>query len=196
MYYPFLGLYTCTVALGKHFCWPSSSLQREARGSLQWTQAGCIGKDCKVLSQVMAISLLFSSVQNPKYSWLAKYYLDNEEPMCFTTLCSLNLCYIIDALYSIYALYITSIEATTGIFLLWSPAAEKCDSHNCPTGYITIWYFSSDSVLRNPHHLQRLPHISRQKQYWFRGSRALYLWLEHSVFLKPSNLSSASEIWA
>lgn len=58
---------------------------------------------------------------------------------------------------------------------------------------VTIWYFSSDSVLRKSHHLQRFSHISRQKECLWRKQSSISV-TRTVCFFKPYNLSSASEI--
>lgn len=103
MHHTFLVLYTCTIASRKNFCCLFSSLLRQAYGSSYWMQTGCIGKDCKALFNVVAISLLFSSVgkkkknnsknQKPQNLSLPDIFLPMNN-LCFTTLCSLNLCHI------------------------------------------------------------------------------------------------------
>lgn len=63
---PFLRCTPAQLLLERIFCCLFSSLLRQAYGSSYWMQTGCIGKDCKALFNVVAISLLFSSVGKKK----------------------------------------------------------------------------------------------------------------------------------
>lgn len=119
-----------------------------ACGNLYWTQTGYVGKDCKVLFKVMAISISFSSVQKTKYSQLSRYYLANEKPVRFA------------AWYSSIALYMLTYKLLSMGFCYDLHQLKNVIVMTALCQYrvqVTIWYFSSNSVLKKPHNLQSFP---------------------------------------